>query len=113
LPILPGLAGESKSYAERLFSFPDIGGLSETDVIKALREPTKAAGVDFEKAALKEIFRLTQGYPYFLQEWGYQAWNRAAASPIALRKGFPLSEVKVGTGSPCRARRSWDRSAGL
>ncbi len=85
LPILPGLAGESKSYAERLFSFPDIGALSEPDAIKALQEPTRAVGVDFEKAALKEIFRLTQGYPYFLQEWGYQSWNRAAASPITLQ----------------------------
>jgi len=85
LPILPGLAGESKSYAERLFSFPDIGALSEPDAIKALQDPTKAVGVDFEIAALKEIFRLTQGYPYFLQEWGYQSWNRAAASPITLQ----------------------------
>jgi len=85
LPILPGLAGESKSYAERLFSFPDIGALSEADAAKALRGPTKAAGVHFEKDALKEIFRLTRGYPYFLQEWGYQAWNHASASPIALR----------------------------
>jgi len=85
LPILPKLAGESKSYAERLFSFPDVGALSEPDAIKALREPTRAASVDFEESALKEIFRLTQGYPYFLQEWGYQSWNRAAASPITLR----------------------------
>ena len=84
LPILPGLAGESKSYAERLFSFPDIGPLSEPDAIKALRDPTRAAGVDFEDDALKEIYRLTQGYPYFLQEWGYQSWNRASASPITL-----------------------------
>jgi hypothetical protein len=82
LPILPGLAGESKSYAERLFSFPDIGALSEPDAIKALQEPTKAVGVEFEKNALAEIFRLTQGYPYFLQEWGYQSWNHAAHSPI-------------------------------
>ncbi len=85
LPILARLAGESKSYAERLFSFPDIGALSEPDAIKALQEPTRAAGVGFEEAALKEIFRLTQGYPYFLQEWGYQSWNRAAASPITLQ----------------------------
>src|SRR5258708_22192149 len=85
LPILPGLAGQSKSYAERLFSFPAIGALSELDAIKALREPTKAAGVDFEDGALKEIFGLTQGYHYFLQEWGYQAWNRAPVSPITLQ----------------------------
>lgn len=85
LPILPRLAGESKSYAERLFSFPDIGALSESDAIKALQEPTRSVGVDFETSALQEIFRLTQGYPYFLQEWGYQAWNRASASPITLQ----------------------------
>ncbi len=84
LPILPRLAGESKSYAERLFSFPEVGALSEPDAIKALREPTRAAGVDFEEGALKEIFQLTQGYPYFLQEWGYQSWNRAASSAITL-----------------------------
>ena len=84
LPILPRLAGESKSYAERLFSFPDVGALSEPDANKALQDPTKAVGVDFEAAALKEIFRLTQGYPYFIQEWGYQSWNRAAGPPITL-----------------------------
>jgi hypothetical protein len=69
LPILPGLAGESKSYAERLFSFPDIGALSEDETAKALREPAQAADVVFEPNALKEVFRLTKGYPYFLQEW--------------------------------------------
>ncbi len=85
LPILPGLAGESKSYAERLFSFPDIGALSEEDAAKALREPAQAAGVAFESPALAEIFRLTKGYPYFLQEWGYQSWNLAKGSPITLK----------------------------
>jgi hypothetical protein len=85
LPILPGLAGEAKSYAERLFSFPDVGALSEEDAAKALREPARAVGVAFESSALKEVYRLTKGYPYFLQEWGYQAWNLAAASPITLQ----------------------------
>jgi hypothetical protein len=84
LPTLTGLAGESKSYAERLFSFPDIGPLSEADAARALQDPVKAAGEVFESAALKEIFSLTTGYPYFLQEWGYQAWNHARASPITL-----------------------------
>ena len=84
LPILPCLAGESKSYAERLFSFPDIGALTESDAMKALQDPVQEYQVAFEEEALHEIFRLTQGYPYFLQEWGYQAWNRAACSPIDL-----------------------------
>jgi hypothetical protein len=82
LPILPGLAGDSKSYAERLFSFPDVGALSEQDAAKALQEPAHAAGVEFERDALSDIFELTQGYPYFIQEWGYQSWNLAKASPI-------------------------------
>ena len=85
LPILPGLAGESKSYAERLFNFPVIGPLSEADAFRALREPVNAVNVEFETAALRTIFSLTQGYPYFIKEWGYQAWNRASVSPITLQ----------------------------
>jgi hypothetical protein len=84
LPFLPGLAGESKTYAERLFNFPNIGALSKEDAMKALRGPVQAAGITFEPPALEEIFRLTKGYPYFLQEWGYQTWNIAKASPITL-----------------------------
>lgn len=84
LPTLPGLAGEAKSYAERLFNFPEIGALSEEEVYKALREPTQAAGVIFETPALKEVFRLTKGYPYFIQEWGYLAWNIAKTNSITL-----------------------------
>ena len=95
LPILPGLAGESKSYAERLFCFPDIGALAESDVIKALQDPVQEYGVTFEQAALKEIFRLTQGYPYFLQEWGYQGWNRAETSPIDLAVIQNASEAVI------------------
>jgi hypothetical protein len=85
LPILPRLAGECKSYAERLFSFPEIGALSSDDVAKALQEPAKAAGVAFEAKALSEVFRLTKGYPYFVQEWGYQAWNLAASTLITIQ----------------------------
>jgi len=84
LPVLAGMAGESKSYAERLFNFPDIGALSESDAAKALRDPASSMGVEFNDSALQEIFRLTHGYPYFVQEWGYQAWNRAASSPVTL-----------------------------
>ena len=84
LPILPGLAGEAKSYSERLFNFPDIGPLSPKDAAIALEGPSRSAGVLFETAALEEVYRLTKGYPYFLQEWGYQAWNLATSSPITL-----------------------------
>jgi hypothetical protein len=82
LPVLPGLAGESKSYAERLFNFPHIGELSKKDAFKALQAPALAAGVSFEERALEKIYKMTQGYPYFLQEWGYMAWNKAKSDPI-------------------------------
>jgi hypothetical protein len=84
LPILPGLAGDSKSYAERLFGFPEVGALSEEDAARALSEPARAEGADFASNAIKEVFRLTRGYPYFLQEWGYQAWNLAEKPKITL-----------------------------
>jgi hypothetical protein len=82
LPVLPGLAGESKSYAERLFNFPNIGELSKEDAYKALRDPARAVGVNFEEKALEKIYEMTHGYPYFLQEWGYKAWNQAQSNTI-------------------------------
>lgn len=93
LPFLPGLAGESKSYAERLFSFPDVGPLAESDAARAIREPIEAAGESIEPEALREICRLTKGYPYFLQEWGYQAWNHAKASPIAIQVILETNDI--------------------
>jgi hypothetical protein len=93
LPILPGLAGDAKSYAERLFSFPDVGPLDEADAAKAVREPIEQAGESIAATALSEIVSLTRGYPYFLQEWGYQAWNHAPASPITLRHVREATEI--------------------
>jgi GTPase SAR1 family protein len=84
LPQLVGLAGKSKSYAERLFIYPEVGALSLEDASLALQGPVSTQGVSFTPEALAEIFRVTQGYPYFLQEWGYQSWNMAEQSPINL-----------------------------
>jgi len=85
LPQLPGDTGRAKSYSERLFIFPQLGALSETDSATALQEPARAASAAFNADALAEIFRQTKGYPYFLQEWGFQSWNAAAKSPINLK----------------------------
>ncbi len=82
LPILPGLAGNSKSYAERLFDFPELGPLPPPDARRALADPVAAASVSFEPSALETIVTQTEGYPYFLQEWGYQAWNHSAGPVI-------------------------------
>jgi len=83
LPAIPMLAGNAKSYAERLFNFPRIDSLNDEDARNAIADPAKAQGVVFEEAALDEIVDLTKGYPYFIQEWGYEAWNAAPSSPIS------------------------------
>jgi hypothetical protein len=84
LPQLPGLAGNAKSYAERLFDFPEIGSLEPDDARAVLAMPARAQGVEFEPAALDALLDFTKGYPYFLQEWGYHVWNAAPQSPITL-----------------------------
>ena len=83
LPQLRALAGEAKSYAERLFEFPTIGPLSPEEAERAIRKPAADAGVLYTDSAVAEILERTQGYPYFLQEWGNRAWDVASGSPIA------------------------------
>jgi hypothetical protein len=82
LPQLPGLAGEARSYSERLFEFPVIGSLDEADARAALALPARDSGVTFAGGALDELVARSHGYPYFLQEWGYHVWNHALASPV-------------------------------
>lgn len=82
LPQLVGLAGKSKSYAERLFDYPQIGPLTEMDARAALIEPAVREGANYEDAAIERVLEVTRGYPYFIQEWGYHGWNTAAVSPI-------------------------------
>jgi AAA ATPase domain len=84
LPQLPGLAGNAKSYAERLFNFPEIGSLDSDDASRVLAVPAREEGVEFTQDALDRLLGFTQGYPYFLQEWGYHVWNAAPQSPITL-----------------------------
>lgn len=82
LPQLPGRMGRAKSYAERLFDFPEIGPLSGDAARTAIHKPAMERGVEVSEDALDAIFEQTQGYPYFLQEWGKHAWDAAPASPI-------------------------------
>lgn len=83
LPQLPHLAGEAKSYAERLFRFPTIGSLPTDEARKALVEPARDVGGAYDDDAIDDILAYTEGYPYFIQEYGSIAWNLAPASPIS------------------------------
>ena len=82
LPQLPGLVGDAKSYAERLFEFPAIGPLGPDDARAAIRLPAAEQGVELVEDALDAIVEGARGYPYFLQEWGYHVWNAADRSPL-------------------------------
>ncbi len=84
LPQILGLAGKSKSYAERLFDYPRVDKLADPDAWEALRGPVQRQQVDFADNALREITRVTQGYPYFLQQWGFEAWNISRGPEITL-----------------------------
>jgi hypothetical protein len=85
LPQVLGLAGSSKSYAERLFKFPEIGALEQLDAEDALVNPAKAEGVRFESPAIAQILKVTERYPYFLQQWAHEAWNIAEGDVIRAR----------------------------
>ncbi|QII08425.1 ATP-binding protein [Rhodococcoides fascians A25f] len=82
LPQLPGLAGDAKSYAERLFRFPSIGELPGPEAIAALTEPAKLEGVEYDVGAIDKILHYTEGYPYFIQEFGRAVWNLAEGPRI-------------------------------
>ena len=91
LPQLPGRFGRAKSYAERLFDFVTIGPLPTRDAEVALVTPARREGVAFDPDALDHIIVRTQGYPYFLQEWGMHCWDVANASPIT------MADVEIAT----------------
>lgn len=82
LPQIAELAGEAKSYAERLFKFPEIGILAENEAYAALREPATDEGAVFEDAALELAAEVTGRYPYFIQELGYAVWPLASSNRI-------------------------------
>ncbi len=84
LPQLPGQMGRAKSYAERLFEFPVVGPLNADDAAAAIRVPIEAEGESIADDAVHAIVERTEGYPYFLQEWGKFAWDVTENSPITV-----------------------------
>jgi hypothetical protein len=84
LPAIAGPSGDAKSYAERLFTFPKVDALVADDAADAIRQPIEEEGESIEDDLLGQIVTLTKGYPYFLQEWGYQLWNASPHSPISI-----------------------------
>ncbi len=98
LPQIAELAGDAKSYAERLFKFPSIGVLSPPDARLALSEPAREEGVEYRPDALDEAVDITGGYPYFIQELGYAVWTVADGPTITRNDvvtAVPAYEAKL------------------
>lgn len=93
LPQIAELAGDAKSYAERLFKFPQIGNLSSTDARRAFEEPVVGEGLQVESAALDVVVEVTGGYPYFVQEFGHAVWGTATGSSITRTHAVDAMEL--------------------
>ncbi len=98
LPQIAELAGDARSYSERLFKFPRIGNLDDVDARAALLEPAQAEGAEYSEAALDLAVDVTGGYPYFLQEMGYAVWGVAEGPTITredIATAVPTYEAKL------------------
>lgn len=109
LPQLRGRMGNAKSYAERLFNFPEIGPLPAPAAVQAIRKPLADEAVEIEDDALSWLIQTTEGYAYFLQQWGYYTWQAARASPITIGDVRQASSVAIAALDESFFRVRFDR----
>ena len=109
LPQLRGRMGNARSYAERLFDFPEIGPLTDGEARIAIAKPANDEGVDVDDDALSRIVSETHGYPYFLQEWGKHSWDTADESPITIKDVETASEIAIAALDESFFRVRFDR----
>ena len=74
----------AKPYADRLFTYEQLGRLSEPAARSALIGPASAAGANYDEDAARQIVTEAAGFPYFIQEYGRELWNYAETTPITL-----------------------------
>jgi hypothetical protein len=102
LPSLAAVTGEAKSYAERMFIYPEIGSLSGPQATDALVLPASDEGVEWEPAALDLVIDATQGYPYFVQEFGKRAWDVAEGPALItldeVERSIPVAIAELDDG---------------
>ncbi|MDQ3165230.1 MAG: ATP-binding protein [Actinomycetota bacterium] len=101
LPHLPTALSASKSYAERLFRYVVVDRLAREAADRALMVPASTEGVSFNAEALTELYRLTDGYPYFVQAYGKATWDVAPDTPIRVadvREAAPAAEDELAVG---------------
>lgn len=109
LPQLRGRMGNAKSYAERLFDFPEIGALPPDAARQAIVKPLQQEAVEIVPEALEELLLVTRGYAYFLQAWGSHTWMAARSSPIDLAAVHAASTTAVAAMDESFFRVRFDR----
>jgi AAA ATPase-like protein len=109
LPQLRGRMGRAKSYAERMFDFPEIGPLPTAAAERAIVKPLEDESVEITPDALAKIVEVTGGYAYFLQQWGKHAWDVADTSPIELEDVETASRTAVAALDESFFRVRFDR----
>lgn len=95
LPQILGLAGESKSYTERLFKYPRIGELTKEDATTAIVRPVQNEGAYIDTNAIEEILRISERYPYFIQQWAHDSWNIAVNEKITYEDVISATNVSI------------------
>lgn len=103
LPVLPERLSAAKSYAERLFVYPDLGRLSEAAARRAIERPAELAlpgrPVSYEREAVEQILEISERYPYFLQAYGLHAWNCAPEGHVIrardVKTAIPLALAQL------------------
>ena len=102
LPSLATLTGEAKLYAERMFTYPIIDSLSDDLATEALVVPATDEGIEWERDALSRVLEVSRGYPYFLQEFGKQAWEVADGPSTITRsdvdRSIPVATAELDDG---------------
>lgn len=113
LPSLPTRLAEAKSYSERLFHYRQVRELEPAAAAAALTVPASDERVEWDEDAVALVVAQTGGYPYFLQEYGSEAWLEAQTSPIS------VADAEAGAGLALRHlddgfyRTRWDRATPL
>jgi hypothetical protein len=110
LPQLASRLAEASSYAERLFSYHEVGRLSSEAAAAAFTVPAERENVEYAPEALEFLLERTGRYPFFVQTYGKYAWQVAASSPIdmaAARSADNIAQEQLDSGFH---RSRWNRA---
>jgi len=109
LPNLPQILAEAKSYSER-FKYVHVERLAPAEAREALVRPAQEVSVTWEQDALEYVIDQSGSYPYFIQQFGQEAWNAASDATITLgdaQLGVARGHQQLDNGF---FRTRWDRT---